>query len=189
MKRTATLLAACTALTLVVAVQSAAAVRAPAVRASSVGPASAAPAAVQAVVPPGTQDVVVRTAANKNLSAAGGVETTIATMSLPAGSWVLTARASLVNFGPSDFGRCSIFRGPTALGGATAVIGDVNQAGSWPGTTVATLSMISSTVTTAAATTISLRCGHDTTLPGIPYVDASASLAAHRSTALVQLTQ
>ena len=145
--------------------------------------------ATAATVASTTKDVVVSSTSNKSLGTTGGARTVIASAALPAGSWVLTLHATLVNFGPSDYGRCGLYQDATAIAGSTATVGDPTQAGSrGPAALVSTLSLAYG-VTTAAPTTVSVQCSHDSTNGSNPYVDASASLVAHKSPALLDLFQ
>lgn len=135
------------------------------------------------------KDVVVSTTSNKSLGTSGGARTIVASTTLPAGSWALTLHATLVNFGPSDYGRCAIFQGTTAIAGSTATVGDPAQPGNrGPASLVGTISA-SYGVVLSGATTVSVQCSHDSTNGSNPYVDASASLVAHKSPALVDLFQ
>jgi hypothetical protein len=152
------------------------------------GTAGVAYAASTAVTSSNT-DVVVTTAHNKNMSTSGGTRTTIASVTLPAGAWVLSAHASLVNFGPSDYGRCAINRGTTSLGAASATVGDPSAAGNQgPASLVSTVS-VAGAVRLTGSTVVTLTCWHDRSNGSQPYVDASASLVAHKSPSLVQVTQ
>jgi len=146
-------------------------------------------AATVATVASTTKDVVVSSTSNKSLGTTGGTRTVIASAAFPAGSWVLTLHATMVNFGPSDYGRCELYQGATAIAGATATVGDPAQAGNrGPASLVSTLSLAYG-VTLAAPTTMSVQCSHDSTNGSTPYVDASASLVAHKSPALLDLFQ
>jgi hypothetical protein len=139
------------------------------------------------VVSSTASDAVRKSTANINLSTVGGAPTTIVSMTLPAGSWVLSSTESAVNFGPSDYLRCNIMRGGTSLVGNTTMVGDNSLPGAMgPGAYVATLASIGR-FTSARQTTVSLSCNHDTDTPspnGPPYIDAGATLWAHRATKL-----
>jgi uncharacterized repeat protein (TIGR01451 family) len=126
------------------------------------------------------------TTVNKNLSTSGATNVTIVSVSVPAGSWVLSAEGDFVNFGPSDYARCQLFAGvnPTPGGGITTTVGDPNLPGAQgPAAYVQAFAEIAA-VTSATGFTASLQCSHDHDTPppnGPPYVDAGATLWAHRS--------
>jgi hypothetical protein len=132
-------------------------------------------------------DAVRKSTANINLSTVGATPTTIVSMTLPPGSWVVASEESAVNFGPSDYLRCNIMRGGASLVGNTTMVGDNSLPGAMgPGTYVATLGSIAR-FTSANSTTVSLACNHDTGTPsgnGPPYIDAGATLWAHKATKL-----
>ena len=136
-----------------------------------------------------TSDVVVSTSASKTLSKTGGAAVTIASVTLPQGSWVLTLHASLVNFGPSDYTRCSLYTSSTNIGGATATVGNPVGTGSMgPAAYVSTISFATA-IRTSSNAAISIRCYHDSTNGSAPYVDGGASLVAHRSPSLSIIKQ
>lgn len=136
-----------------------------------------------------TQDVVASTSGSRTLGTDGGVPTTVLKATLPAGSWVLTLHASVVNFGASDYTRCMLFRGTTNLGGATATVGDPAQSGAaGPAALVSTVSFAKG-LTLPGAATVSVQCSHDSTNGAAPYLDGGASLVAHKSSSLVVLSQ
>lgn len=147
--------------------------------AGAVGPAVSAPELAT------SQDVVRQSSSVVQLSATGGVPTAVIYQSLPAGSWVLSANASLVSWAPSDYTRCNLYVGDTIVGGATAMVGDPGAGSAGTGTYVATVSL-QGAFTSAADAGVSLRCGHDRTQTtgGLPYVDPGATLWAHRSDGL-----
>ena len=153
------------------------------------GAAYAATANATGAVGSTTSDVVVSTSASKTLSKTGGATVTIASVTLPKGSWVLTLHASLVNFGPSDYTRCSLYQSSTNVGGATATVGDPVGTGSMgPAAYVSTISFATA-IRTSANAAISVRCYHDTTNGSAPYVDGGASLVAHKSPNVVIVKQ
>jgi hypothetical protein len=136
-----------------------------------------------------TTDATIMTTANTNLSPVGGLNTVIESLTLPAGKWIVHADNTMVNFGPSDYTRCGLFRGTTALpGGHASMVGDPNAFGAQgPGVYVATVSETNGIVL-SVPTKVSLGCGHDTSNGSTPYIDAGATMWAHRATSLVQLT-
>ena len=135
-----------------------------------------------------TSDAVIKTTASTNLSSFGGVQTVVESLKLPKGSWVLHADNTIVNYGPSDYARCTLFSGATNSTAHAAMVGDGAQSGNQgPGTTVATLSETDS-VTLTSGTVVSVQCEHDISNGAVPYVDGDATLWAHRATSLVQQT-
>ncbi|MEW2033361.1 hypothetical protein AB0901_23015 [Streptomyces roseifaciens] len=133
------------------------------------------------------QDVVRQSTSAVQLSTAGGAHTTVISESVPAGSWVLSANATLVSWGPSDYTRCMLYTGNTNIGGASTVVGNPGPGSAGTGTFVTTVSVHGAFTSTSPAT-ISLRCGHDQdrAAGAAPYVDPQATLWAHRSEGLGQ---
>lgn len=131
-----------------------------------------------------SQDVVRQTSSGVLLSTTGGVPTTVISETVPAGSWVLSANATLVSWEPSDYTRCTLYAGETAVGGATTMIGNATT-GAGSGVYAATIST-QGAFSSTGQTTVSLRCGHDTTRTRAPYVDPQATLWLHRSDGLGQ---
>ena len=141
--------------------------------------------AVTRVVSSSASDAVRSSSANTNLSATGGANTTIVSVSLPAGSWVVTSAETAVNFGPSDYLRCGIYAGNKQISGNATMVGIASGTGNQgPGAYVASLSGIGS-FTTTGNKTVSLECEHDNTMTaGPPYIDAGATLWAHKADSL-----
>jgi hypothetical protein len=120
-------------------------------------------------------DVVRTRTSQKNLPVAGATNTTVISVVLPSGSWVVTANATVVHFGSNDYVRCGIYRDGTLLNVATTMIG----AGAG---VVGGINPIAS-FKSGGPHTVSLRCSHDTSAGGL-YVDPGAVLWAHRSASL-----
>jgi hypothetical protein len=139
----------------------------------------------------GRGDTIATTSANTNLSATGGVETTIATVALPTGSWVLHASGDVVNFGPSDFTRCQIVVGSTQIAAVSTLVGDPTATGNQgPAGLLSTFALVGGAVNATTTTELAaLRCEHDTTNGSTPYVDGGASLWAHKTTSLKLSTE
>lgn len=135
-----------------------------------------------------TEDTLMQLAAIKNLSTTGGATVTILTASVPAGSWIISGTASLVNFGPSDYTRCQVVAGSTQVGASTTMVGNPGLAGGQgPAAYVANLTA-TGPVTSSVPFTASFNCWHDHDTPigaGPPYVDGGASLWVHLSAGLV----
>jgi len=133
-------------------------------------------------------DVVVSTQAQTPLSTTHD-KTTVLTQHLRAGSYVVSATASLVNFGASDYTRCQITLGDTQLTAVTALVGDGTATGNHgDGAIVMPMPLQSGVVVPAGGDVLSLRCWHDH--DGVSeYVDGGPVLAAHRSDSLRLVTR
>jgi co-chaperonin GroES (HSP10) len=118
-----------------------------------------------------TQDVVVATTHSVDESESGGVYTPVATATLGKGSWVISFHASIESE-QGDHMRCEISAGDNVLARATAWV-------NWE-VFEETVSSVAG-VHLAEPTTVTLQCGHDSQLGGVPTVDSGATLAAHRS--------
>lgn len=124
-------------------------------------------------------DVVRKTKSATSLSPTGGTKTTILSVNLPAGSWVITADVTAIGNSNTDWARCGIFKGATRL---SLHSGDFSPA---PGTYSADLGTIGA-VHGAGAFTASLKCWEDGSSGPPAYIDAGAVLWAHRSASLSQ---
>lgn len=118
-------------------------------------------------------DVHVRKNSSTFLTQTPGYNTTVLSVQLPAGQWVLSSRASLVNFGPSDYTRCQLVSNDIQVGAATAFIGSDS-------TFVSTIA-ITGAFSSDDVATVELRCGHDVFSSNPPYVDPHVTIWAHRS--------
>jgi hypothetical protein len=147
------------------------------------------PATVSAATSTPVQDYWEQTHHNINVSTTGGVETPIMTLELPAGKWVLHADQTMVNFGPSDFGGCSI--GDTAnnnLNTHRTMVGDPNTSGAQGPASFVTVLSETAAVSLSAPTTVTVFCEHDAANGATPYIDSNADLWAHLS-AKLRITQ
>jgi hypothetical protein len=135
-------------------------------------------------------DTIVTTTANDHLSATGGVPTTIIRVSLPPGAYVLHASGDLVNFSPSDFTRCQITVAGTQVAAVSALVGNPGLAGAkGPAGLLSPFALIGGAFNaTGTNVTAVLQCSHDTTGP-TPYVDAGASMWAHKTSGLKLRTE
>lgn len=135
-------------------------------------------------------DTIVTTTANTHLGAIGGVPTTIIRLNLPPGAYVLHASGDLVNFSPSDFTRCGITVAGTQVAAVSTLVGNPGLAGArGPAGLLSPFALVGGANNATGTTeTAVLRCSHDTTGP-TPYVDASASLWAHKTSGLKLATQ
>ena len=128
-------------------------------------------------------DKVKISPSHTDLSGYGMTNVTVISMFVPAGSWVVSAKGDFVNFGPSDYTRCTILANNDQIsGGITAMVGNPNLPDAWgPGAYVQAFSDIG-TVTSAIAINLTLQCSHDHYTPSgyaLPYVDAGVTLWAH----------
>lgn len=141
------------------------------------------------LVPSNSTDFVKSSGGQVPLSPSGGVNVVVVSLALPAGSWVLSAEAALVNFGPSDYTRCAMFKGSNQIAqtGTTTMVGNADLPGNWgPGVYVANIADIGK-ISGTTGFTVSLRCSHDHDTPsgnGPGYVDPGATIWAHKSTSL-----
>ncbi len=138
-----------------------------------------------------TTDTIVTTISNKSLSPTGGVGTTIATLNLPPGAFVLHASGDLVNFGPSDYTRCGIFVAGTVVASVSTLVGNPSASGNQgPAGFLSPFALVGGAVNpTTTTVSAALRCSHDHTNGATPYVDSSASLWAHKTSGLKLATE
>lgn len=140
--------------------------------------------AASGTVPSTAKDAFLKTKASVALPRTGGTPVMLNTVTLPAGAWVLSDAVTAVNYGPSDYVRCSYFRNGVNLGGSTTMVGDNSQPGSMgPGVIVANLAS-GLAIKSSTTFTISLGCFHDTDTPAANdpgYIDPGAILTAHKS--------
>jgi hypothetical protein len=149
-----------------------------------VGTTGVAYAAVTAVTS-STADVVVTTNSVKGMTDAVGRVVPFLSMTLPAGAWVLSANATLVNPGSTTSVRCAVYRGNIEIAHAATVVG--SQAAVLD--PAANLS-VAVAVQLTGNTVISLSCSLNNRISGAaPRVDSAASLVAHKSSSLVQIKQ
>jgi hypothetical protein len=120
-------------------------------------------------------DAVRTTTVNKPINVAANTPTTIVSITLPAGAWVLTGDASTVSpNGEGSILRCGVYRGTTRL--------DVSSR--------STATFVGAQSATAALRTTSpfvgsLKCSQDDAVSGSPnLVDAGATLWAHKAASL-----
>lgn len=134
-------------------------------------------------------DIVASSPSNTNLSTTGGVPTSIITLSLPTSSngthYVLAAQGDLVNFGPSDYTRCSLVVNGTQVAAVSTMVGDPAASGAQgPAAFLSPFSLAGGVNVPATGGTAALRCSHDNTNGATPYVDSGASLWAHQTQSL-----
>jgi hypothetical protein len=119
------------------------------------------------------------TTASVNLSSDGS-PVTIKSVTIPAGTWIVTAKANPVNFGAADYVRCRILVGTTQKDAAATLLGNAAPAPTGEmGPSVAEI-VLQTAITTTASKTFKLDCQHDFPYPGI-YVDPGASIMVVRA--------
>lgn len=161
-----------------------------------VGGGSYALAATLAVTASST-DTLVSSTSSVNLSTSGSVQTTILSLILPGSSsssrhYVLSASGDLVNFGASDYTRCSISVNGTQIAGVSTIVGDPAAASSQGPAGFLSPFTLAGGVSIPAGTTSEtaiLQCWHDHANGATPYVDPSASLLSHKTTSLTVATE
>ena len=126
---------------------------------------------------------------NTNLSTTGGPMTPVVRVKLPtapAGTrFVLTAQGDLVNFGPSDYTRCSLVVNGTQVAAVSTIVGDPSASGSeGPAAFLSPFALTGGVDVPASGGTAVLECWHDDTNGATPYVDIGASVWAHRTESL-----
>ncbi|WP_433727888.1 hypothetical protein ACQP2Y_13540 [Actinoplanes sp. CA-051413] len=148
------------------------------VAAGALAAVSATQSSAEAAASPGA--VFRRAATNVDLPTTGGPANTVVSIPLPAGDWVVQAKANGVYFGrPEDYIRCGIFfnfRPIPASVGSTIHLGTHLGGG---GTYVGPLANVA-VVHTSTSGFVQLMCSHDrTVLAGmpVPYVEDAALLA------------
>lgn len=119
------------------------------------------------------------TTVSKNLSDDGS-PVPIISVSIPAGTWIVTAKANPVSFGAADYVRCRIMVGSNQRDAGATLLGNAAPGPTGEmGPSVATIAL-QTAVTTTATRTFTLDCQHDFFTPGI-YVDSGASIMVVRS--------
>jgi hypothetical protein len=133
--------------------------------AGSIGAASSASAA----------DVYLRTTtASTNLSNDGS-PVMVRQVTIPAGTWVVTAKANPVNFGAANYVRCRLLVGNQQRDAGATLLGNAAPGPTGEmGPSVATI-VLQTAITTTASKAFKLDCQHDFPAPGM-YVDPGASI-------------
>jgi hypothetical protein len=152
--------------------------------AASFGAASA-HASAPAITVSHTDTVASHASGGITLSPTGGQKTPIVSMSLPQGSYVLSASGDVVNFGPSDFTRCDIMVKGIEVGANSTIVGDPSQSGSVGSASLLSPVLVTGGVSVASpGATATLYCWHDNSNGSAPYFDVAGSMWAHRSSSL-----
>jgi len=119
------------------------------------------------------------TTASVNLSSDGS-PVALKQVTVPAGTWIVTAKANPVNFGAADYVRCRILVGGTQRDAAATLLGNAAPAPTGEmGPSVAEI-VLQTAFTSTSSKTVKLDCQHDFPYPGI-YVDPGASIMIVRS--------
>src|SRR5688572_17421139 len=109
-----------------------------------------------------------------------GSPVTIRQVTIPAGTWIVTAKANPVNFGPADYVRCRIMVGTSQRDAAATLVGNAAPAPTGEmGPAVAEI-VLQTAITTTSSETFKLDCLHDFPYAGI-YVDPGASIMIVRA--------
>ena len=115
------------------------------------------------------------TTASVDFPSTGGTPVVLKSVSVPAGNWIVSAKANPVHFGNADYFRCQIMVGGTQKDAGTTLLGN---AGPGPtgetGPSVATIAL-QAAVHTNVTRTFTLQCQHDFSQPS-GYIDPGASL-------------
>ena len=137
---------------------------------------AAAYAATRPSVSSANTDVVRTRTAAKSLGGQDdyGKYYTVLSVTLPKGSWVITANATASNFGMGDSVTCRIYRGSAVVASVETIVSASNG--------LAGLNPIAS-FGSSTSQSVSLRCSHEGLHDGIT-IDAGAVLWAHRSSSL-----
>jgi hypothetical protein len=118
------------------------------------------------------------TSSNIALSKTPSTNTTVLTLPLLTGSYVLSASGDLVNFGPSDFGRCSLYLGTTEIAHTATTVGTpIADGDDYAAGLVAGVSLSGGVTVPAGGATATLQCSHDT-VGSTPYFDTGGTLLA-----------
>lgn len=105
----------------------------------------------------------------------GEKDRTLVSAKVPAGTWSVAGKATLVNFTFADYGRCSLWAATTQHDVSTTLVGQ--RDGFTPAATVAMMTV----VTTTEPTWIKLRCRQDASgMIHHVYVDPGATLLITR---------
>ena len=112
---------------------------------------------------------------------------TIRQVTIPAGTWVVTAKANPVNFGAADYVRCRIVVGGVQRDAAATLIGNAAPGPTGEtGPSVAAIALQAALQTTASKV-FKLDCLHDSPTPGM-YVDPGASIMIVKAPGPIGLT-
>ena len=120
-------------------------------------------------------DVYMRTTATSKFLSDTGESVAILSVTIPAGTWVVTAKANPVNFGAADYVRCRIMIGTGQKDAGATLLGNAAPAPTGEmGPSVAQIAL-QAAVTTTSPKVFKLDCQHDFPTPGI-YLDPGARI-------------
>ena len=118
-----------------------------------------------------------QTTAPVELSVGSGIPVTVLSVEVPAGIWVVVAKASLVNKGLMDWGRCSLVANRKTYNDASAMVG---LESALPAVSTVTVLAVIPALAESSSRKIQLQCSHDD--PNTPqYVDSGASIVITRA--------
>ena len=114
------------------------------------------------------------TTASVSLSPTGS-PVVLKSVNVPAGTWIVHAKANPVNFGAADYVRCQIMVGGVQKDAGATLLGNAAPAPTGElGPSVATIAL-QSAVQTSSTKSFRLQCQHDFPISG-EYVDGGASI-------------
>lgn len=119
------------------------------------------------------------TTASVNLSADGS-PVIVKQVTIPAGTWIATAKVNPVNFGNADYVRCRLLVGGVQKDAGATLVGNASPGPTGEvGPSVAEI-VLQVAITTTASKAFKLDCLHDFPSDGM-YVDPGASIVVVRS--------
>lgn len=125
-------------------------------------------------------DAYLRTTTDSIDLTADGTPIIITKVSVPAGTWIVTAKANPVNFGDADYVRCRILVGSVQKDAGATLVGNANPGLTGElGPSVAEI-MLQTAIITTTTKTFKLDCLHDNAQTG-EYVDPGASIMVVRA--------
>jgi hypothetical protein len=120
--------------------------------------------------------VYLRTTTAKTDLNAGPAQKLVTSVSVPAGTWIVTANATAVSFQNADYIRCRITVGGVQRDAKATLLGNAAPGPTGELGPSAAVMSLQVAVKTLATKTFALTCGHDFLLAGPPYLDPGASL-------------
>ena len=115
------------------------------------------------------------TTASVDFPSTGGTPVVLKSVVVPAGDWIVWAKANPVHFGNADYFRCQIMVGGIQRDAGATLLGNALPGPTGEtGPSVATIAL-QTAVHTTAPKTFKLQCQHDFSQPS-GYVDPGASL-------------
>ena len=133
---------------------------------------------VQSAVPATAPAAYLRsTPARVDLSSSSGTPVTlIQTQAVPAGTYLVTAKANVVNFGAADYVRCLLLAGGVQKDSGATLVGNAAPGPTGEtGPSVAEIVLQTAVTFTTSTHTFELKCQHDFANSG-EYVDPGASI-------------